>query len=141
MATCEVIECCQLGANLIITMNRPLQSSGYNGLVNQHPSYIAKRQLIERSSVVIWRFHDYLHSLPPDSTVMGLLQALGWEDQMVPETPYLCTIPPRTLLELAKWVKQRLGLSAVRVVGNLEATCRKICLLPGFPPAEMQIGA
>ncbi len=143
LATCEVIEqAVQLGANLIITH----EPTFYNHLdttdwLSEHPSYIAKRQLIERSGIVIWRFHDYLHSLPPDSTFMGLLQALDWEAQISPEIPYLCTIVPITLLELGQWVKNRLSLDAVRVVGDLEAICRKVCLLPGFPPAEMQMGA
>ncbi|HLO15375.1 MAG TPA: Nif3-like dinuclear metal center hexameric protein [Anaerolineales bacterium] len=143
MATCEVIEqAMQLGANLIITH----EPTFYNhrdstDWLGQHASYIAKRQLIEKSGVVIWRFHDYLHSLPPDSTSMGLLQALDWEAQALPDEPYFCMIAPMTLLELGQRVKDRLGLSAIRVVGDLETTCEKVCLLPGFPPAEMQIGA
>jgi putative NIF3 family GTP cyclohydrolase 1 type 2 len=142
LATCEVIErAIQLGANLVITH----EPTFYNhrdttDWLSQHPSYIAKHQLIERSRVVIWRFHDYLHSLQPDSTFMGLLKALGWEANVLPEPPYLYTIAPMTLLELGQWVKNRLGLSTVRVVGDLETTCKKLCLLPGFPPAEMQMG-
>ena len=142
LATCEVIEkAAQLGANFIITH----EPTFYNHLdttdwLNQHPSYIAKRQLIEKSGVVIWRFHDYLHSLPPDRTFMGLLEALGWETQVPSEPPYRCIIKTMTLLELGDWVKNRLGLPVVRVVGDLGAACERVCLLPGFPPAEMQIG-
>jgi len=64
MATSEVIEqAIQLGANFIITH----EPTFYNHLdktdwLVQHPSYQAKRDLIERSGLVIWRFHDYLHS-------------------------------------------------------------------------------
>jgi putative NIF3 family GTP cyclohydrolase 1 type 2 len=143
LATCEVIEqSAQLGANLIITH----EPTFYNhrdetDWLSQHPSYAAKRRLIEESHIVIWRFHDYLHSLPPDSTFMGLLNGLGWEDQDSSEPPYSCTITPMMLLELGQWVKSRLGLSTVRVVGDLETTCRKVCVLPGFPPAEMQMSA
>jgi putative NIF3 family GTP cyclohydrolase 1 type 2 len=142
LATSEVItKAVQLGANLIIT-HEPIF---YNHLdatdwLAEHPSYQAKRQLIDKSGVVIWRFHDYLHSLPPDSTVMGLLKALKWESYGLPDQPFLCNIPPMTLLALAEWVKQRLGLPTVRVVGDLETSCKTIGVLPGFPPAEMQIG-
>jgi len=68
LATCEVIEqAVQLGANLIITH----EPTFYNhrdttDWLSHHPSYQAKRRLIEESRIVIWRFHDYLHSLPPD---------------------------------------------------------------------------
>src|SRR5512144_405733 len=60
LATCEAIEqAAQLGANLIITH----EPTFYNHLdttdwLSQHPTYIAKQGLIERSGVVIWRFHD-----------------------------------------------------------------------------------
>jgi putative NIF3 family GTP cyclohydrolase 1 type 2 len=142
LATSEVIEkAVQLGANLVIT-HEPIF---YNHLdatdwLARHPTYQAKRRLIEKSGVVVWRFHDYLHSLPPDSTLMGLRKELGWEAYALPEQPFLCTIPPMTLLALAEWVKGRLGLGAVRVVGDLEQPCETIGLLPGFPPAEMQMG-
>lgn len=142
LATTEVIEkAVQMGANLIIT-HEPLF---YNHLdatdwLAKHPTYQAKRGLIQNSGVVIWRFHDYLHSLPPDSTIMGLLHELNWEAYAPPEQSFVCNIPPMTLLALAEWVKQRLGLGAVQVVGDLELICKRIGLLPGFPPAEMQIG-
>jgi putative NIF3 family GTP cyclohydrolase 1 type 2 len=143
LATCEVIErAVQLGANLIITH----EPTFYNhrdttDWLNEHPSYIAKRQLIEKSGVVIWRFHDYLHSLPPDSTFMGLLKELKWEANGFPEQPYMCSIQPLTLLELGQWVKERLGLHTLRVVGDLTSRCEQVALLPGFPPAEFQIGS
>lgn len=142
MATCEVIEkAVQLGANLIIAHEPTFYNhQDTTDWLNQHPSYIAKRQLIERSGVVIWRFHDYLHSLPPDSTFMGLVQALGWETPVTLESPYLSSIKPMTLRELGQQVKERLGLRTIRVVGDLDQRCENVCILPGFPPAEMQIG-
>jgi putative NIF3 family GTP cyclohydrolase 1 type 2 len=143
LATCEVIEqAVHLGANLIITH----EPTFYNhrdatDWLSHHPSYQAKRRLIEESRIVIWRFHDYLHSLPPDSTVMGLLKALNWEANGSPEQPYRCQIQPMTLLELAQWVKQQLGLPTVRVVGDLTSLCEQVTLLPGFPPVEFQVGS
>ena len=121
LATCEVIDqAVQLGANLIITH----EPTFYNHLdttdwLSQHPSYVAKRRLIDESGVVIWRFHDYLHSLPPDSTFMGLLKELTWDANGSPEQPYICSIHPVTLLELGQWVKNQLGLQTIRVAGDL----------------------
>jgi putative NIF3 family GTP cyclohydrolase 1 type 2 len=143
LATCESVEqAVELGANLLITH----EPTFYNHLdqtdwLHQHPSYIAKRQLIEQSGVVIWRFHDYLHSLPPDSTVMGLLKELNWQANGSPEQPYLCSIQPLTLLALGQWVKKQLGLQTVRIVGDLGAPCKRIAVLPGFPPTEFQMEA
>lgn len=43
--------------------------------------------------------------------------------------------------ELAEWVKKCLGVSTLRVVGNLEMSSQKIQLWTGFPPPVMQIGS
>lgn len=141
LATCAVIEkSARLGANLIITheptfYNHPDETDW----LRNHPVYEAKRQLIEENRVVIWRFHDYLHSIPPDRTFMGLLKELKWEANGKPEQPYMCFIRPRTLLELGHWVKKQLGLQTIRVVGDLTSQCERIALLPGFPPATWQM--
>jgi putative NIF3 family GTP cyclohydrolase 1 type 2 len=142
MATGEVIEkAVQLGANLIITH----EPTFYNhpdatDWLGQHAVYIAKQKLIEQNRVVIWRFHDYLHSMTPDSTIMGLLKELAWEAYAMPDQPYICAIPPLTFQELSQWVKEHLGLNEVRAVGDLTMVCKKIALLPGFPGPEIQMG-
>ncbi len=141
-ATSEVIEkAIQLGANFIIS-HEPIFYNHFDGTdwLAENPVYQAKRRLIEESGVVIWRFHDYLHSIPPDNTFMGLRKELQWEAYPLPEQPFVCNIPAITLRALAEWVKQQLRLSSVRVVGDLESSCKTIALLPGFPPSEMQIG-
>ena len=141
LVTGEAIEkAIQQGANLIITH----EPTFYNHLdttdwLKNHPVYQAKRRLIAENQIVIWRFHDYLHSVPPDSTVMGLLHELNWEANVTPEQLYLSQIQPLTLLELGQWVKMRLGLKTIRIVGDLTWHCERIAILPGFPPAEFQM--
>jgi putative NIF3 family GTP cyclohydrolase 1 type 2 len=142
MGTVEVIEkAIKLGANFIIVH----EPTFYNhpdttDWLAEHPTYKAKRELIEKNKVVIWRFHDYLHSIPPDATFMGMVKALGWENNVIPEN-YACSIKPMTLRELAEWVKKCLGVGTLRVVGNLEMICQTVQLWPGFPPPSMQIGS
>lgn len=142
LVTGEAIEqAIQHGVNLIIAH----EPTFYNHLdktdwLKDHLVYQAKRRLIEENQIVIWRFHDYLHSVPPDSTVMGLLHELNWEANSSPEQQFsLSQIQPVTLLELGQLVKQRLGLKTIRVVGDLALQCGRIAILPGFPPAEFQM--
>lgn len=141
LATCDVIEqAAELGANFIITH----EPTFYNHLdetdwLSNHRLYAAKRELIEEHHIVIWRFHDYLHSLPPDRTFMGLVQELGWEANGPAEHPFVCFIQPMTLLELGQSVKEKLGAKSVRVVGDLTMQCERVALLPGFPPATWQM--
>ena len=132
----------QMGANLIITheptfYNHPDETDW----LRNHPVYEGKRRLIEENHLVIWRFHDYFHRIPPDRTFMGLLQKLQWEANGAPEHPYICSIEPMTLLELGHWVKQQLELQTIRVVGDLTSQCERVAILPGFPQAAWQIGS
>lgn len=142
LATVEVVEQAgQLDANLIIT-HEPIfyNHRDETDWLTRQPIYEAKRQLIEQQRVVIWRFHDLLHTLQPDPTVVGLLNALEWSACASPEQLHLCRIPPMTLRQLVDWVKTRLGIETLRVVGDLDMTCQGIALLPGCPGRNAQIG-
>jgi len=142
LINCEVIDqAIQLGANFIITH----EPTFYNhrdevSWLRDDAVYNAKRQRLEAKDLVIWRFHDYLHSLQPDSTFVGLLKELGWETYSFTGQLHRCHIPPISLRELVHLIKGKLGIQTLRVVGDLEATCEYIGLLPGFPGPEMQIG-
>lgn len=143
MTTCEVIEkAVQQGANLVITH----EPTFYNHRdttewLYPDPIYAAKRQLIEQGGLVIWRFHDYLHRMPPDSTVLGLIQDLGWERYASSDTPTVCRIPLTKLGQLGQWIRERLELKTMRMVGDPEMVCQAICVQPGFPSVEAQVGA
>jgi putative NIF3 family GTP cyclohydrolase 1 type 2 len=140
LASYEVIQqAAQLGANLIITH----EPTFYGHLddtdwLKEDPVYAAKRQLIEQHNLVIWRFHDYLHSIPPDATLVGLLRELEWEPYL--QTDFQCRIPPMTLGQLVAHLKARLGVESMRVVGDSDLRCEYVCVLPGFIGREVQIG-
>jgi len=143
LATCEVIEqASQLGANLIIT-HEPIFYNHRDEVdwLADKPVYEAKRRLIEQHRLVIWRFHDLLHTLKPDPTVAGLLEELGWAAVALPEQPHICRIPSMPLREVALRAKARLGIANLRVVGDLDMACRGIAVLPGCPGRGAQIGA
>lgn len=133
MATYQVIEeAIRAGANLIIT-HEPIF---YNHLdktdwLKDDAVYQAKRDLIEENHVAIWRFHDYLHSLQPDPTIVGLLHALGWSAYALPENPLVCKIPPRSAHELVGEIKTKLGIANVRIAGNMQMTCETVGFMVG----------
>ncbi|MCC7164722.1 MAG: Nif3-like dinuclear metal center hexameric protein [Anaerolineae bacterium] len=143
LATARVIEhAAKIGANLIIT-HEPLF---YNHLdetdwLENDAVFRSKQALLAKHQLVVWRFHDYLHSIPPDSTVVGLMNELGWQPDTSADKLAFTNIPPTSLGELAKMVQARLGLRTIRLVGSLNLSCRRVAVLPGFPPARWQIGA
>lgn len=141
LASYDVIQkAIRQGANLIIA-HEPLY---YNHLDEQEglgedSVYTAKKQLLQENGIAVWRFHDYLHSLKPDPTTTGILKALNWSEYAEAAQPLVCTIPPRTLRTLVNELKAALGLTAVRVVGDLEMECRKVGIMVGAPPGKWHI--
>lgn len=133
LASCQVIEqAIQSGANLIITH----EPTFYNHLdqtdwLKEDAVYQAKRRLIEDNRIAIWRFHDYLHSIQPDPTIVGLLKALGWSAYALPDHPLVCKLPPRPAHELVREMKSKLGIPTVRVAGDMNMTCERVGFLVG----------
>jgi putative NIF3 family GTP cyclohydrolase 1 type 2 len=141
LATYEVIEqAIQLGANLIITHEPTFYGHTDETAWLEHDSvYQAKRRLIDKHNIAIWRFHDYLHSLQPDPTITGLLKALDWTTYALPGQPFVCELSSHSLHDLALEVKSRLNLATIRVVGDLQMTCKRIGFLVGATGGRMHI--
>lgn len=97
-----------------------------------------KRQLLEKHKMVIWRFHDYCHSLRPDAVSYGVAKKAGWLSYYKSGQTML-TIPPVPLEKLANHLKKTLGIDHLRVVGNLQQTCERVALLPGAWGGQRQV--
>lgn len=141
MATLPVLErAVALGANLIITH----EPTAYNGpdetaWLETDEVFLAKREFIANHRLAIWRFHDGCHQLQPDGIVAGIARQLGWNDPLPPEPPYIFNVPSLTVRSLASLCKRRLGISAVRVAGDLPMPCHRVGLLVGAWGGEAQI--
>ncbi|MBV9280525.1 MAG: Nif3-like dinuclear metal center hexameric protein [Chloroflexi bacterium] len=132
LATGAVIKrAAELRANLIIT-HEPIfyGHKDETGWLEDDPVYRAKRRLLDEHRIVVCRFHDYLHrDVRRDGFYLGMAEALGWEPD--PERPFLCSIRPTSLARLARLLKKRLHLQAIRVVGDPRMTCRRVALMVG----------
>jgi putative NIF3 family GTP cyclohydrolase 1 type 2 len=143
LASIDVIEqAIGLGANLLITH----EPTFYNhrdetDWLADNPVYQAKRKLAEEAGLVIWRFHDTLHSLRPDPTVAGLADELGWVDYAQAGQPLLFRLPAAMPLRaLAQHVKDKLGASGLRVAGDPDQLVQTVGIMPGAPGGKWQIG-
>ena len=143
LASMEVIEqAIQLGANFLITH----EPTFYNHLdevdfLTSNPVYAAKRRLIAESGLVIWRFHDALHSMKPDPINVELIRALGWAGYELPGRSSTIRLPaPMPLRQLAQHVKTSLDATGLRVVGELDRPCQTVSLSPGSPGVRAQLG-
>jgi putative NIF3 family GTP cyclohydrolase 1 type 2 len=133
MATPDVIrEAAARGANLIIT-HEPTFFTHADELdwLENDEVYHRKQALIKELGINIWRFHDHIHSMTPDLIFAGMRRDLGWETFGDPTNSFLYTIPSTTVPDLAELLKERLGIEAVRLVGDLETRVEKVGLLIG----------
>lgn len=134
MATVDVVkEAIAAGANLIIT-HEPTYFTGADKLdwLQNDPVYEAKKKLIEDNGIAIWRFHDHMHMAKSDLIYEGLVQELGWEDKKLnPASPWSYAIERTTVGDLADFLKQKLGMSIVRIVGKPDSPCSRIGILVG----------
>ena len=140
--TIEVIEKTKkAGANFIIAHETPFYNNNdETEWLKNDDAYKYKMDLLNKYNIAIWRFHDHWHAHKPDGITMGNLIKFGWEKYYNPETPRMITLPkPMTIQAIAAFVKQKLNISMVRVVGNLKQECRTIYLAFGYMDPRAQI--
>ncbi|NIJ53613.1 Nif3-like dinuclear metal center hexameric protein [Dyadobacter arcticus] len=89
-----------------------------------------KQELLEKHKIAVWRFHDYCHSLKPDAVSYGVAKKANWISYYKTGSRIL-TIPSIGLGDLVKHLKTSLGITQLRVIGDLNQKCEKIALLPG----------
>jgi len=131
----------EAGANFIIAH----EPTFYNHLdetewLKEDKVYRFKKDKLESHGIVVWRFHDYLHSHRPDMVYMGTLTSLGWQQYYDAGTPGLVVIPAATLGDIVALAKKQLGIEKVKVIGDLSQSCSRIGLAPGAGGGKLQIG-
>jgi putative NIF3 family GTP cyclohydrolase 1 type 2 len=138
-ATLTVIrKAIELKANFIIVH----EPTFYNHLdetawLDGDPVYEFKKNLLEEHGIAVWRNHDYVHSLPIDGVQKGVVDELGWNAYYRQNA--VLNLPETTLGNLIEHIKEKMGVPALRYVGNLDQKASKILLLPGAIGGRRQI--
>jgi len=97
-----------------------------------------KLALLKEHNIAVWRFHDYWHSHRPDGILYGVIKQAGWE-KYYKEGERLLKIPSITLKELVEQLKEKLGIAALRFIGDEGQSCTSIGLMPGAAGGQSQI--
>lgn len=136
MPTYDVIkQAISMGASLLIVHEGVFYSHhDHTDFLESNPVYDEKRRLIEESGIAIFRIHDYIHRYQPDGIMVGLLEALAWHNyvEQHQQTASILSIPAMTVKDISEYIKDKLGIDFVRVVGDLSAECKRIGLLAGY---------
>ncbi len=114
------------GCNMVIT-HEPTYWSHPDTLtyIQDDPLYRVKRAFLEKHNMVSYHLHDHWHALKPiDGINYGTMQLMGWIKYMHAENPRLFTLPPTTLLALARDFQKKMNDRTLRVVGDPQMPVR-----------------
>jgi putative NIF3 family GTP cyclohydrolase 1 type 2 len=103
------------------------------------PVFLEKQHYIRDHKLVIWRFHDYIHSMKPDGVELGMVAKLGWKDYTVKGGLDQFRLPETTLKELLKNLKLTFPKYTFYVIGDPEMKLTNIRLAPGAPGSTLHI--
>lgn len=141
MPTVAVLQrACQRHINLVIAHESPFYNHRPDAHAVDDPVYLNKMQILADAHMALFRLHDTLHRRDPDWIAQAVVHELDWDSYVtnstiattLPFQTHLLEIPEMSLKTLAGYVKQRLRVPFVRVVGDLNMSCRRIGLLPGY---------
>ena len=138
-ASVEVIrKAHNLGANLIIAHEALLWNHGDHKEwleESQNKTYLEKKKLLEEYGIVVWRFHDYIHSGIPhngdyiDGIFYGLAKVTGWENATIKEqldSAIYLEVDETTPKEVGKHIIEAWNLNGLKCIGNMDAKVTKI---------------
>ncbi len=140
-ATMEVLKkAVDMNCNLIIT-HEPLFYNHLDETVQlaNDPVFLEKKKYIDDHKIIIWRFHDYIHSMKPDGISAGMVAKLGWEKYSQVNEINRFVIPETTLKELVAYLKNIFPGTSFNVVGNLSMKVSGVFLAEGAPGSATHI--
>ncbi len=140
-ATMDVLkQAVEKKCNLIV-VHEPLY---YNHLDNTaqlqtDPVFREKQKYIRDHKLVIWRFHDYIHSMKPDGIMTGMAEKLKWNNYVVDNDLSRFSIPETTLDGLLIYLKVIFPENAFYVVGKPDLKIKNVRFAPGAPGSPLHI--
>jgi putative NIF3 family GTP cyclohydrolase 1 type 2 len=103
--------------------------------------YKYKSAWLKDNNITVWRNHDYVHSVRPDGVMKGVIDQLEWQKYAPADLKGIINLPSTTVGDLISLVKNKLGISMVRYIGDVRQSCSKILVLPGAAGGQNQIKA
>lgn len=116
------------GADLLITHEPTFYN--HRDEIDDSQLTAMKIKLVEDSGVVLYRYHDSMHSRGIDEISEGFLVRMGWEGEFDGEKGFILR-DGKTPSEIAKEITDKLGLKHPRIVGCKEGKVNKILLALG----------
>jgi putative NIF3 family GTP cyclohydrolase 1 type 2 len=103
------------------------------------PVYLEKAKFIKDNNLVIFRFHDHIHSTKPDGISVGMINKLELEKYATNGSQTFFKVPESTVAKYSKELKKKFGLETIRVIGNPEMKFTKLAFMAGAPGGQRHI--
>ena len=118
MATFDVVrKASAAGLNFVITHEPTFYNhEDKTSDLASDPTWQAKDEFLRKNNMAVFRFHDHWHARRPDGIATGMAEELGWATD--PRDPRLFRFDNATLAGLAREIKTKLKIRAMRVVGD-----------------------
>jgi len=113
----------EMGYNLIIT-HEPTFFDGWDETdwLQEDTVYQAKKKLLDKTDIVVYRNHDRLHGDSPDGIFSGLIRSLRWEKYTVDMGSkvfgYRFLLPETTVADVARHVADTMHIDGIRILGD-----------------------
>ena len=136
-ATPEVIrQAAEWGAQLLIT-HEPTYHTVPEDMPSSDIVDAQKRNLLEQTGMVLFRFHAHPHYTSPDIIAAGELEKLGLQGTLEYTDLFDCVRihlnPPMTPVEVAQTIERKLGIKHVRICGARDIPCQVVSGMFGAP--------
>jgi putative NIF3 family GTP cyclohydrolase 1 type 2 len=103
------------------------------------PVFLEKKKYIDDHKLVIWRFHDYVHSIKPDAIDVGMAIKFGWEKYAEGNEMNRFVLPETTLGELVQSLKKVFPGTSFNVIGDPSMKLTKVFFAAGAPGSSTHI--
>lgn len=125
----------------LIVVHEPLYYNHLDetNMFQNDPVFLEKKQYIADNKLVIWRFHDYIHSMKPDGIETGMVNKLGWKNFEVKGSTNQFIIPETSLSDLLKSLKKVFPKNAFYVIGNPDLRVKNVRFAAGAPGSARHI--
>jgi putative NIF3 family GTP cyclohydrolase 1 type 2 len=128
------------GHNLIITHEPTFYThTDDKSIIGDDPVQAQKEAFIREHHLIVWRFHDLWHLRNPDGILEGVTATLDWQKFQNAAEPHVFKLPPTTLAALEASLKDKLGASSFRIVGDPRMQVTGVALLPGASGEVKQV--
>jgi len=141
-ATADVIkEAMDWGADMLV-VHEPTYYDHMDKMIDT-PITRAKKQLIEKSGMVIFRYHDCMHARIVDQVAEGELYYLGIKGQ-VERSAYngsyiINSEKEYTAREMATLMQEELGIKHVKIAGSMDHKTKRIAACFGTPAGVFEM--